>query len=161
MFKHGFRSAGLLVVLAIIWLLWSGIYSPLLIGLGLVSCTLSVHLAKRVGFFDRDVFSLHVMHRLPGYWLWLLGEIVKSSLDVARIIRHPRLPISPIVVEFESAPRGPVGQAILGNSITLTPGTLTLDIHDGRMRVHCLTQAGSEALLAGEFNRRAARLTED
>ena len=107
------------------------------------------------------MFSLQVIPRLLRYWAWLSPEIVKSSLDVARIILHRRLPISPTVVEFDAAPKGPVGQAILGNAITLSPGTVTLDVHDGRLRVHCLTQKGADALLSGEFNRRAAQLTKD
>ena len=154
------RYAALLSLLIIAWLLWSGIYTPLLLGLGVLSCVLSLYLAHRVGFFD-EVFSLQVIPRLPRYWGWLLLEITKSSFDVARIILRRQPPISPTVVEFEAAPQGPVGQAILGNSITLTPGTLTLDVNKGRLRVHCLTQAGAEALLSGEFNSRAAALTED
>jgi len=154
------RIAALLSLLVIAWILWSGIYTPLLLGLGALSCALSLYLAQRIGFFE-EVFSLQVIPRLPRYWSWLLLEITKSSFDVARIILCRQPPISPTVVEFEAAPPGPVGQAILGNSITLTPGTLTLDIYEGRLRVHCLTQAGANALLSGEFNRRAAALTED
>lgn len=154
------RIAALLSLLVIAWIMWSGIYTPLLLGLGALSCALSLYLAQRIGFFE-EVFSLQVIPRLPRYWSWLLLEITKSSFDVARIILCRQPPISPTVVEFEAAPPGPVGQAILGNSITLTPGTLTLDIYEGRLRVHCLTQAGANALLSGEFNRRAAALTED
>ncbi len=150
----------LLLVLATAWLLWSGIYTPLLLGLGALSCLLSLYLAHRIGYFD-ELFSLQVIPRLPRYWAWLLREIVKSSFDVARIILHRQLPISPTVIEFESDPNGPVGQVILGNSITLSPGTVTLDVHDGRLRVHCLTRAGADALLSGEFNRRAAELTRN
>jgi len=155
-----FRFAALLILLMTAWLLWSGIYTPLLLGLGAVSSGISLYLAYRIGFFE-EVFSLQVIPRLPRYWAWLLPEIVKSSLAVARIILHRQLPISPTVVEFDAAPTGPVGRAILGNSITLSPGTVTLDIHDGRLRVHCLTKEGADALLSGGFNRRAAQLTKD
>ena len=153
------RYAALLLLLMAAWLLWSGVYTPLLVGLGALSCVLSLYLAHRIGFFD-DLFSLYAIPRLPRYWGWLLLEIVKSSLDVTRIILHRQLPISPTVVEFDAAPKGPVGQAILGNSITLSPGTVTLDVHDGRLRVHCLTREAAATLLSGEFNRRAAELTK-
>lgn len=155
------RMVALLVVLVAAWLLWSGIYTPLLIGLGAVSCALSVYVAQRIVFFDHDVFSLHLIPRLPRYWAWLVVEVIKSSLDVARIILHRRLPISPTLVEFDVSTSDPVGQAILGNSITLTPGTVTLDLHDGRVQVHCLTKQGADALLGGEFNRRATELMKD
>ncbi len=159
--KLGVRWALLLILLAVVWLLWSGIYTPLLLGLGALSCVLSVYIAHRVGFFGRDVFSLHLMPRLPRYWGWLAIEVVKSSIDVARIILQPRMPISPTVVKFHATSSAPLAQAILGNSITLTPGTVTLDIDDGTLQVHCLTKAGAEALLQGEFDRRATALAKD
>lgn len=155
------RAVALLLVLAVAWLLWSGLYKPLLLGLGVLSCLLSLYLANRMGSLDRSVFSLHLWPRLPGYWAWLLKEIATSSLSVARIVLDRQLPISPTVVEFDAAPTGPVGQAILGNAITLTPGTVTLDVHEGRLKVHCLTRAGADELLAGEMSRRAAALTDD
>lgn len=148
----------LCLILVTAWLFWSGIYKPLLLVLGAFSCVLSVYVAYRLGFF-RDSSGLHVIPRLPLYWGWLMPEIVRSSLDVARIVLDPKLPISPVVVEFEAAPKGPVGQAILGNAITLSPGTVTLDVYDGRLRVHCLTREGAESLLSGDANRRAADLT--
>lgn len=149
----------LLLVLALIWLLWSGIYTPLVLGLGVLSCLLTLLVAHRIGFFEQAIFSLRVIPRLPRYWAWLLVEIVKSSLEVAQVVLRRRLEISPTVVKFKAAPDDAVGQAILGNSITLTPGTLTLDIHEGQVSVHCLTEQGAQALLLGEFNKRAAALT--
>jgi len=146
------------VVLVAEWLIWSGIFKPLLLGLGAFSCVLSVYLAHRTGFF-REVSGLHLTPRLPFYWASLAIEIVKSSIDVARIIVNPKLPISPTVIEMEAEPQGPVGQAILGNAITLSPGTITLDILDGRLQVHCLTHEGAQGLLSGDANHRAAALT--
>lgn len=150
----------LTLLLALAWLLWSGMYTPLLLGLGVFSCLLSLYLAKRIGFFE-EVYALRVMPGLVRYWLWLLWEIFKTSVDVALIILHPKLPISPTVVKFKALPEGPVGQAILANSITLTPGTVTLDVHEGELQVHCLTKVGAEELLSGVFNSRAAKLTKD
>ena len=107
------------------------------------------------------MYSLHLGPRLPRYWAWLFLEITKSSFEVARVILKRELPISPAVVELPAAPMGPVGQAILGNSITLTPGTVTLDIAKGRLLVHCLTQQGADDLMSGELYRRAVALTCD
>jgi multicomponent Na+:H+ antiporter subunit E len=156
--KRGLRALSLLVILIVAWLLWSGIYKPLLLGLGAFSCVLCIYLAHRVGFF-RQASGLHLIPRLPRYWFWLLIEIVKSSFDVAKIVLSPKLPISPTLIEFDALPQGPIGQAILGNSITLSPGTVTLDVHDGKLLVHCLTREGARALLSGDANSRAAALT--
>ena len=148
-----------LAIIAITWLLLSGLYKPIVLTLGALSCVLTVYVVHRTGFFD-DSTSLHVLPRMPGYWFRLCIDIVKSSLAVTRVILDPKLPISPTVVEFDAAPKGPVGQVILGNSITLSPGTVTVDMYEGRLSVHCLTQEGAEALLADDINRRTAELTD-
>ena len=152
----GIAALALLLVAA--WLLWSGIYKPLLLWLGAFSCVLSLYIAHRVGFFEQST-GLHLLPRLPRFSLWLLVEIVKSSLEVFRLVLDPKLPISPTVVEIKAEPEGEVGQVLLANSITLTPGTVTLDVFDNRLLVHCITREGAQAIEAGDANRRIAELT--
>ena len=140
------------------WLLWSGLYNPLLVTLGVLSSLLVLFLARRMGFFERRVYSLHLIVRLMPFWGWLGGQLIRSNLDVARVVLSPGLPISPEIVRIRAEASSPVGQAILGNAITLTPGTVTLDDHEGELIVHCLTREGAEALREGEMNRRVAAL---
>ena len=140
------------------WLLWSGLYSPLLINLGVISCLLTLVIARRMGFFEDDVFSLHLTGRLIPFWGWLGKELVVSNLRVARIVLSRRMNISPTTVTLQALPEGRVSQAILGNAITLTPGTVTIDDYEGQLIVHCLTRAGARELQAGEMNRRVAAL---
>lgn len=140
------------------WLLWSGLYKPLLIILGVLSCLLTLVIARRMGFFGPDVFSLHLTGRLVPFWGWLSKELVKSNIEVARIVLSPRMIISPTIVNLQALPKGRVSQAILGNAITLTPGTVTIDDYEGQLIVHCLTRDGAQVLQAGEMNRRAAAL---
>ena len=151
----------LLTLLITAWLLWSGQFKPLLLGLGAFSCLLTAYLTRRMGYFDNEVFAPRFGLRLIGFWAWLAKEVVRSSIEVARLVLDPRLPISPQIVEFQAAASHPVDQAILGNSITLTPGTLTLDVHRGILKVHCLTQEGADALMSGEMDRRVAALRQD
>ncbi|MCR9260728.1 MAG: Na+/H+ antiporter subunit E [Pseudomonadaceae bacterium] len=146
------------VLLMLVWLLWSGFFKPLLISLGLLSCLFTLFLARRMGFFKREVFSLHLAYRLIPFWGWLALELIKSNLTVARIVLSPKMVISPTVVQLTAQSDDPVLQAILGNSITLTPGTVTLDDHEGELLVHCLTRQGADALLEGDMNRRVAAL---
>lgn len=146
------------VLLMSVWLLWSGFFKPLLISLGLLSCLFTLFLAHRMGFFKRGVFSLHLAYRLIPFWGWLALELIKSNLTVARIVLSPKMVISPTVVQLTAQSDDPVLQAILGNSITLTPGTVTLDDHEGELLVHCLTRQGADALLEGDMNRRVAAL---
>ncbi|MEM1200820.1 MAG: Na+/H+ antiporter subunit E [Pseudomonadota bacterium] len=151
----------LALLLAMAWMFWSGLFKPLLIAFGVFSCVLSVYLAARMDYFDNETFAIHVGWRLLKYWVWLSKEIVKSSLDVARIVLHPKLPISPRVVDIRPTATRPVYQVILANSITLTPGTLSLDVYNGVIKVHALTEQGAEDLIAGEMDRRVADLRED
>lgn len=148
---------GLLAVLLISWILWSGIYKPLLLWLGLFSSLLAMWLAHRMGFYRLKI-PLRSLLRLPAFWWWLLREVIKSSLDVARIVLSPSLPISPTMVELRTTEPTEVGKVILGNSITLSPGTVTIDLHEDRLLVHCLTRESAQTLQEQEVQRRTARL---
>ena len=148
----------LLAFLAVTWLVWSGLYTPLLIFLGAISCLLSFWLANRMGYFEESMFALRISPRLFGYWFWLGGQIIRSSIDVTRIIFHPKLPISPRIVDIEVQSKHEFDQVVLGNSITLTPGTLSIDVHEGVIKVHSLTEEGARDLLEGEMNRRVAEV---
>jgi len=154
------RAVLLLGLLMAAWVLWSGQFQPLLLGLGAFSCLLTAYLTRRMGYFDNDVFALRFRLRLLSYWAWLAREVLRSSLEVARVVLDPRLPISPRTIEIKATASHPVDQAILGNSITLTPGTLALDVHRGKIQVHCLTEAGAADLLSGEMDRRVAALRQ-
>lgn len=149
-----------LLLLALTWVLWSGVFTPLILGLGVLSCLLATWLAHRMGFFRRGIFSLHVSARLPRFWGWLLIEIVKANIAVAAAVLRPGNFVQPAIVDLRT-PGGPIGQTLLANAITLTPGTITLDVDEGRLRVHCLTQAAALELRAGEMARRVAAVTSD
>lgn len=153
------RTFFTLVLWYVAWLLWSGLYKPLLLMLGVVSCLLVLILAKRMGIFESKLYSFSLITRLIPFWGWLGIELIRSNISVARVVLSPRLNISPTVIRVEALSPDPVAQAILGNSITLTPGTVTLDDHEGFLYVHCLTREGADALLEGEMNRRVAALS--
>jgi multicomponent Na+:H+ antiporter subunit E len=155
------RILSLLMLFVSAWLLWSGLFKPLLLGLGAFSCLLVTYLTHRLGYTDHENFRVNLNLRFLGYWAWLGKEIVRSNIEVARVILDPRLPISPRIVEIEATARHPVDQVILGNSITLTPGTIALDVQDGMLKVHTLTQEGADVLMSGEMDRRIASLRAD
>jgi multicomponent Na+:H+ antiporter subunit E len=153
------RSFVLLIALILIWLLWSGLYTPLLISLGVASCLLVVWLVRRFESIDHESVPVHLGLPVLTYWAWLLKEIVVSSIQVSKIILSPKLNIQPQVIEVESRALSVVGQVIFGNSITLTPGTMTTSIsHTGKVTVHALTQDGAEGVLQGPMNQKVALL---
>jgi len=152
------RMLLLTLVLGTVWLLWSGLFKPLLIGLGLFSCLLTVYVLHRMQFFRDDTLALRYGPGLLFFLAWLIKEVVLSCLEVAKVVLAPKIRMSPRVLSLDVAHLGPVDQVLLGNSITLTPGTLTMDLHQGRITVHALTRAGADALEAGEMQRRVSAL---
>jgi len=151
-------TLGILLVAA--WLFWSGFFKPLLLGLGAFSCILVLYLSHRMRLFDSDIFALRFSFRLFRFWGWLGKEVFLSSLEVARVVLNPKLPISPTVIKFDTVCDHEVDRAILGNSITLTPGTLTLNIEGSELTVHSLTRQGALDLQSGEMERRVSDLRQ-
>lgn len=149
----------LFVTLAALWLLWSGLYLPLMLILGLASVLLVVWLVRRFETLDHESVPLHLGFGILAYWVWLVKEIVVSSWQVTKIILSKDMPISPTMTTVQSKSRGEVREVLFGNSITLTPGTLTTDIdEDGLLTVHALTREGADGVLNGDMNDRIARL---
>jgi multicomponent Na+:H+ antiporter subunit E len=89
--------------------------------------------------------------RLFSYFVWLVYEIVKSNLQVAYMVLHPKLPIDPGLLRFRTRLRSKVGHVILANSITLTPGTITVDLTDGTYLVHALVPDAAGNLLEAKM----------
>jgi len=92
------------------------------------------------------------------YAPWLFWEIVKANVAVARVILDPALPVAPRLVRVKALQKTPLGQTIFANSITLTPGTLSLEVEAGSVWVHALTAESAAGVQDGEMNRRVARL---
>lgn len=155
------RYVFLAALLMLAWVLWSGYLQPLLLGLGVFSSILVVYLVHRMGLTNFHLLEGRFLLRLPRYFAWLAREVLRSSLEVTRIVLSPKLPISPTVAEFRTRCSLDLDRVILGNSITLTPGTLTIQIEDGHFVVHALTEAAARDILSGEMDRRVAALRED
>jgi multicomponent Na+:H+ antiporter subunit E len=144
--------------LFVFWLLLSGIYTPFLVISGLGAAIAVALLASRAELADREGHPLHFAPAVLTYWPWLLKEIAKSGWQVSRIILDPRLPISPTLVRFRPSQRSSVGLATHANSITLTPGTITVDADREEFLVHALTREGAAGVVASEMDRRVSRL---
>lgn len=151
------RALYLLISLALIWLLLSGHYTPLLLGLGAASCLLVWYISDRMDLVDHEEHPLHLRPiRLLLYWVWLCGEVVKSNIDVARRIIDPKMPIHPKLLTVRTSQRTELGQVIYANSITLTPGTVSIDLTGHEIEVHALAAEPAEDLLGGEMDRRVS-----
>lgn len=152
-----YRAVGLVGLLFAFWLLLSGIFEPFLIGAGLACAIAVAALARRMDVIDHEGQPLHLGLAAATYWPWLAKEIVKSGWDVSRRVLDPHLPISPTVVRVKPSQRTVVGLATHANSITLTPGTVTMDVARGEFLVHALTREGAEGVAGGEMDGRVSR----
>lgn len=140
------------------WLLLSGYFTAFLVLAGVGSSGAVVWVALRMEVADREGMPLQFWRAIFTYWPWLTWEIVKAAWDVTKIILHPRLPIGPTLVRFVPSQRTTVGLVTHANSITLTPGTITVEAGPNGFLVHGLTKAGAEACVASEMDRRIARI---
>lgn len=94
------------------------------------------------------------------YLPWLLWEVVKANIDVVKLVLNPKMPIDPVIIKFKKPMANPLAHVILANSITLTPGTITMDLEEGVYYVHAISKEAAEALAPkegeGEMPRRVA-----
>jgi len=107
-----------------------------------------------MNFFGNETFPFIFTHRLFTFGIWLGKEVVVASMQVTKVILQPKLDLHPQIIEIDMSGTDEFDQALLGNSITLTPGTLTLDVHKDRLLVHALTAEAAEDLAKGEMKRR-------
>jgi multicomponent Na+:H+ antiporter subunit E len=139
------------------WLLLSGMFTPFLLAAGAASALAIALLSRRMEIADREGVPLHLTLSAVSYWPWLVKEILKSGWQVIRIILDPKLPVSPTLVRFKPGQRTTMGLVTHANSITLTPGTVTVEAGRDEFLVHALTREGADGLAGSEMDRRVCR----
>ena len=140
------------------WFLWSGHLDLLPVLFGVASSLFILFLARAMNLIDKESWPIELMHKLPVYWLWLVWQIIKSNIDVAQRILSPGLPISPRMTELDLPLQSDLARVIYGNSITLTPGTVTADIGVDSIEVHSLTAESEQELKSGRMAQRIRAL---
>jgi len=149
--KH---MTGLLFFLAILWWVLSGYTKPLLISLGIVSVLFTAFIAHRMEVVDHESHPLHLSTKLIRYWVYLLGQVFLANVQMVRIILSPKPDIDPRVLRVRITQTSELGKAVLGNSVTLTPGTVTLEFKDNTMEVHALNETAAQDVEQGTFDQR-------
>ncbi len=140
------------VILFVLWLLLSGHYDPLLMGLGVASVALTIYLAHRMDIFDHESFPFQLATRLPVFLLFIMWEIVKSNVDVLkRILSFDDKAVNPSLEEFPLPQTTDLGRVIYANAITLTPGTVSVELTKDTVIVHALAKDFADDLLTGEM----------
>jgi len=144
-------------LLFILWVVFSTFLEPLYLAFGLISVTLSLYLARRLELIAEDGFSHMAAVKLPLYWLWLGVQVVRSNLRVAGFVlsRQPRL--RQTFVRVRATQRTELGRAIFANSITLTPGTVTVSARDECL-VHVLSARPGDQAAVEDMDRRVSAI---
>ncbi|MEC8750943.1 MAG: Na+/H+ antiporter subunit E [Pseudomonadota bacterium] len=145
---------GLTFSLTAFWLLMSGIYTPLILFLGAISVIFVLYLTRRMDALDEDVFEFKLKRKHFSYWSWLAKEIFKANIDVAKVILSPKMNLSPRLVRVPLSQSNELATVIYANSITLTPGTVSVDIEGDEIIVHALTQELMDGLTEGDMDQR-------
>jgi multicomponent Na+:H+ antiporter subunit E len=151
------HAAILFVLFYAFWILLSGFFTPFLLGAGAAVSLAVVWFAHRMEVADREGHPAHLGLSALGYWPWLAKEILKSALDVSKVILDPRLPASPTVVRFKPRQKSAVGLVTHANSITLTPGTLSVEVGPDQFVVHGLTRESANAAIDSDMDLRVER----
>ncbi|MDI6765345.1 MAG: Na+/H+ antiporter subunit E [Bacteroidota bacterium] len=167
--KQNIHLPGLIILAVILfglWLVFSAHFDVFHISAGVVAVIIVILLNYRLlrlnlyPEIDELNPPIRILRILP-YTFWLIKEIFIANLQVAYLIIHPKMPIKPSMVQFTTKLPSTVAKVILGNSITLTPGTLTIDIDSDVFLVHSLTPSSAGSLESGEMQKRVLKLYGD
>jgi len=148
------------IALSALWIVLSGKFDPLHLILGLLSCALVAYISSDLLFPEgRPEHLLLSVYRFLKYVPWLLYQIWLANLHVLYLTFHPRMMelIDPHIIRFQSKLSKDLSLVTFANSITLTPGTITVSVSvDGDFKVHAIDKLSAEAL-PGEMEERVAR----
>ena len=152
------------VVLFVPWLVLSGKFDSVHVGMGVLCSLLVAYWCADLLFQEKTATPGSRLRQLigfVGYMGWLLGQVILANLHVFRVALSPRMNelLSPQMVEFDSTLEKELSKFILANSITLTPGTVTVRVEGSRFLVHALTNSAARGL-PGAMEKRIAKIFE-
>lgn len=153
-------GVSLSLVLAILWWVLSGSDKTMLLAFGVASVIVTMVLVLRMRILDRETVPFLRLHSLIPYYIWLGGEMAKSSVAVVKASLKPEIDITPRLVRVPVAANTDLARCVFANSITLTPGTVTVEIEDDACLVHGLDTSFTGPEGFAEMNLYAARATD-
>ena len=163
-------TISLFLAMAGSWLIWSGhfqiwddhFHHYFILVLGLLSCLFCIWLAARMKIVDDESAPVQLgLRPFTTYFPWLMKEIVISNIKVAKIILSPRLKLQRRMITVIAQPKTELGRVILANSITATPGTISVQMEDDKIQIHALSFEGAEEELSGDMDRRVCKLEKN
>jgi multicomponent Na+:H+ antiporter subunit E len=151
-------TVGMAFTLTLFWLINSGHYDPLLLSMGAVSVLIVSWILHRMDVVDHESIPLHLLLRIPRYFVWLAGQIFASNWDLVRRTWRPGTTTDPQVAYIPLPQETDICRVTYANSINLTPGTLTVEMAEDYLLVHTLSREGLAELEQGNMARRVSEL---
>lgn len=149
-------------ILLVFWIFLSGFFDLFHLSLGVICCAIVASASHDLLFTQSSLRSMRERRRAGKnfilYLPWLLYQIFLANVHVVYLVWHPRMPIDPRIIRFKTQWQGDLVLVTMANSITLTPGTITLDIRNGEFYVHALSKKVADDLLGGEMQDRVGRI---
>ncbi len=153
------------IILFVFWIFLSGYFDIFHLTLGVISCALVSRISGNLLFYEKKIRLAHFWQilRFLKYLPWLLYQIILANIHVAYLVLHPKVYslIDPHIIKFKVKLKTDIGLTTFGNSITLTPGTITVLIHEGSFYVHAIDQKVADDLLTGEMEDRVSQIYQE
>ncbi len=149
------------VIMLVFWVVMSGMFDAFHFSLGVICCLLVAYFSSDLLFPAPAQPWLRELIGMFAYFPWLLWQIILANFQVAYLILHPQMleKIDPHLFRFTSKLTRPIAKVAMAQSITLTPGTITVNIHEDQFAVYALTREAAESL-PGEMEQRIAKALE-
>ena len=147
------------LIMFVFWIFLSGEFSFILLLSGIISSLLVSYISHDLLIGNGDmklgfIRTIRFIRFLP----WLLWQIVLANIDLALRTLHPKMPINPMLINFKNNLKTDLGMVILANSITLTPGTVTIDVNKNEFLVHVISEKAAQSLISGEMQARVKKI---
>ncbi len=151
---------GIFLAIAAFWMGNSGHYTPLMLGFAALSMALTLVLCARLNIIDREGAPYVRLFGFIAYFPWLFWEVVKSNWIVIKACLRADLDINPALVKVKTVCKSDLAKVVFANSITLTPGTVTIEIEGDKLLVHGLYEANTAPESFADMDRRCARAAD-
>lgn len=151
--RHAFLLS---LVMGTTWLVLSGYFIGMILTFGLISIVFVVWMTKRLAILDDETVPYLNIVKTCKYYIWLFIEIVKANIQVVKAVVSPNSEISPTLVKIPLRSNIHIAQTMFANSITLTPGTVSVDVKEDHILVHSLLKEMSDPEDFYEMHTRSA-----
>jgi len=147
------------LIMFLFWIFLSGEFSFILLLSGIISSLLVSYISHDLLIGNGDMkLGLIRTIRFIKFLPWLLWQIVLANIDLAIRTLHPKMPINPMLINFKNNLKTDLGMVILANSITLTPGTVTIDVNENDFFIHVISEKAAQSLISGEMQARVKKI---